>query len=213
MAVHDRLMDLYNRLYTCFGPRNWWPADTPFEVLVGAVLTQNTSWSNVEQAVRNLKSIAPLSPAMLWTLPEEVLKQAIRPAGYYNQKARKLRAFLHVLFQRFHGDLDALFALDTESLRPCLLEISGIGPETADSILLYAAQRPVFVIDRYTIRVLSRHAFLPEEASYAEAQRFMTDHLPEETALYNEFHALFVEVGKRHCRPRPLCTGCPLEEL
>lgn len=209
----ERLLALYDKLYASFGPRHWWPADTPFEVIVGAVLTQNTAWSNVERAIRNLQSIAPLTPDLLRSLPEEVLKQAIRPAGYFNQKARKLRAFLAVLFGRFEGNLDTLFALDTETLRQCLLEISGIGPETADSILLYAAKRPVFVIDRYTIRVLSRHAFLPEDTSYAEAQRYMTDHLPEETGLYNEFHALFVELGKRYCRPRPLCSGCPLEDL
>jgi endonuclease-3 related protein len=210
--VHDRLQELYDKLYDRFGPGNWWPADTPFEVIVGAILTQNTAWTNVEKALNNLKSIAPLTPELLWNLPETSLKQAIRPAGYYNQKAKKLRAFLHVLFRQYDGDLEAMFTLDTEALRQCLLEISGIGPETADSILLYAAERPVFVIDRYTIRALSRHAFLPEEATYPEAQQFMTDHLPEDTALYNEFHALFVELGKNFCKPRPLCSGCPLED-
>jgi len=211
--MHDRLLNLYDRLYARFGPRHWWPADTPFEVIVGAILTQHTAWTNVEKALANLKAIAPLAPDLLWTLPEGSLEQAIRPAGYYNQKARKLRSFLAVLFQRFHGSLEEMLSLETEALRACLLAISGIGPETADSILLYAAGRPVFVIDRYTLRALSRHGFLPEEATYPEAQQFLTDHLPEDTALYNEFHALFVELGKQFCKPRPACAGCPLEDL
>lgn len=211
--MHDRLQEVYDRLHAHFGPRHWWPADSPFEVVVGAILTQNTAWTNVEKALGNLKAIAPLTPTTLRNLPDPHLKQAIRPAGYYNQKAKKLRAFLRVLFEQFDGSPESLFALDTDTLRSTLLAISGIGPETADSILLYAAGRPVFVIDRYTIRALSRHAFLPEEATYVEAQQFMTDHLPEDTALYNEFHALFVELGKQFCKPTPACAGCPLEEL
>jgi len=210
--VADRLETLYERLLSRFGPRGWWPADTPFEVVVGAILTQNTAWRNVEKAIENLKALGPLTPAVLRETSEDALRAAIRPAGYFNQKTRRLQGFLRVLFEEFGGDLGALFALDTASLRDRLLAISGIGPETADSILLYAAQRPVFVIDAYTIRVLTRHGFLPEETTYAEVQQYVTDHLPEDTALFNEFHALFVAVGKEFCRPQPRCAGCPLED-
>jgi endonuclease-3 related protein len=211
--VLDRLETLYDRLSSHFGPRHWWPADTRFEVVVGAILTQNTAWKNVEKALSNLKALGPLTPDLLRETPEPRLKEAIRPAGYYNQKSRRLRGFLNVLFEQYEGDIETLFALDTWDLRERLLEISGIGPETADSILLYAAERPVFVIDTYTIRVLTRHGFLSDETSYPEAQQYMMDHLPDDTALYNEFHALFVAVGKDFCRPRPRCEGCPLEGL
>jgi len=211
--VHDRLLLLFDRLHAHFGPRHWWPADTPFEVIVGAILTQNTAWKNVEKALENLKALGSLTPAFLRAMPETVLKEAIRPAGYYNQKAKKLLAFLRFLYEEHNGDLSHLFALDTDDLRAGLLSVSGIGPETADSIVLYAAERPVFVVDRYTVRILSRHAFLPEETTYPEAQRFLMDRLPEDVPLYNEFHALFVALGNRFCRPRPLCDGCPLEDL
>ena len=207
------LEEVYDRLSSFFGPRNWWPADTPFEVIVGAILTQNTAWANVEKAISNLRQQDLLTPERMWTLPEESLKTAIRPAGYFNQKARRLRGFLRVLFEEYDGQVDTLFSLETDTLRSALLATSGIGPETADSILLYAARRPVFVIDTYTIRVLVRHGFLSEETNYHEAQRFMTDHLPVDTALYNEFHALFVALGKDYCKPRPRCEGCPLEAL
>jgi endonuclease-3 related protein len=211
--MNDKLLDIYRILLDHYGPREWWPAETPFEVVVGAILTQNTSWKNVEKAIANLKQFGPLTPEALLRLPEETLSEAIRPSGYYRQKGKRLRNFLGMLSDRFEGRLDALFDLPTEILREELLALSGIGPETADSILLYAAGRPVFVIDTYTIRILSRHEVLPEETHYAEAQQWVTDHLPENIQLFNEFHALLVNVGKDFCRPRPKCSGCPLEGL
>lgn len=209
--MNDKLLDIYRILFDHYGPREWWPAETPFEVVVGAILTQNTAWRNVEKAIANLKRFGPMTPEALFRLPEEALAEAIRPSGYYRRKGKRLRNFLAMLSDRFECRLDALFDLPTETLREELLAVSGIGPETADSILLYAAGRPVFVIDTYTIRILSRHELLPEETSYAEAQQWVTDHLPEDVQLFNEFHALLVNVGKDFCRPRPKCSGCPLE--
>ncbi len=209
--MNEKLLDIYRILFDHYGPREWWPAETPFEVVVGAILTQNTAWRNVEKAIANLKQFGPLTPEALSRLPEETLAEAIRPSGYYRQKGKRLRNFLGMLSDRFEFRLDALFDLPTETLREELLALSGIGPETADSVLLYAAGRPVFVIDTYTIRVLSRHELLPEETSYAEAQQWVTDNLPEDVQLFNEFHALLVNVGKDFCRPRPKCSGCPLE--
>ncbi len=209
--MSDRLLDIYRILFEHYGPRRWWPADTPFEVVVGAILTQNTAWRNVEKAIANLKGLGPLTPETLRRLPEAALYETIRPAGYYRQKGKRLRNFLALLFDRFDGRLEALFELPTESLREELLSLSGIGPETADSILLYAAGRPVFVIDTYTLRIFTRHELLPEETFYAEAQQWITDRLPEDVQLYNEFHALLVNAGKDFCRPRPKCAGCPLE--
>ena len=165
----------------------------------------------MEKAITNLKQLGPLTPEGLLRLPEEALSDAIRPSGYYRRKAIRLRNFLKLLSDKFHCRLDSLFDLPTETLREELLSVSGIGPETADSILLYAAARPVFVIDAYTIRILSRHQLLPEETSYEEAQQWITDHLPKDSQLFNEFHALLVAVGKDFCRPRPKCPGCPLE--
>ncbi len=209
--MNNKLLDIYRILFDHYGPREWWPAETPFEVVVGAILTQNTAWRNVEKAIANLKQLGPLTPEALFRLPEETLAEAIRPSGYYRRKGKRLRNFLGMLSDRFECRLDALFDLPTETLREELLALSGIGPETADSILLYAAGRPVFVIDTYTIRILSRHELLPEETSYAEAQQWVTDHLPEDVQLFNEFHALLVNVGKDFCSPRPKCSGCPLE--
>jgi endonuclease-3 related protein len=209
--MNDKLLDIYRILLDHYGPRGWWPAETPFEVVVGAILTQNTAWKNVEKAIANLKQFGPLTPEAIFRLPEETLSEAIRPSGYYRQKGKRLRNFLGMLTDRFDSRLDALFDLPTETLREELIALSGIGPETADSILLYAAGRPVFVIDTYTIRILSRHELLPEETSYAEAQQWVTDNLPEDIQLFNEFHALLVNVGKDFCRPRPKCSGCPLE--
>jgi len=209
--MNDKLLDIYRILFDHYGPREWWPAETPFEVVVGAILTQNTAWKNVEKAIANLKQLGPLTPEALFRLPEETLAEAIRPSGYYRQKGKRLRNLLGMLSDRFECRLEALFDLPTETLREELLALSGIGPETADSILLYAAGRPVFVIDTYTIRILLRHELLPEETSYAEAQQWVTDHLPEDVQLFNEFHALLVNVGKDFCRPRPKCPGCPLE--
>ena len=210
--MHDRLFELYNLLLRHFGPTGWWPADTPFEMVAGAILTQNTAWKNVEKALKNLARLEALTPEGLMQLPEDILRDAVKPAGYFNQKSKRLRGFLQMLMDEYEGNLENLFVLPTDSLRHWLLRITGIGPETADSILLYAAERPVFVIDTYTVRILSRHSILPEDVTYDEAQQYMMDHLPLEVPLYKEFHALLVYTGKDFCRPKPLCPGCPLED-
>lgn len=203
---------IYRRLRTRFGPQGWWPAETPFEVIVGAILTQNTAWGNVERAVANLKAARLLSARGLTRVPRRRLARLIRPSGYFNQKALKLKAFMAFLKREYGGSLAAMGRAPTAALRAKLLAVHGIGPETADSILLYALGRPVFVVDAYTVRVLSRHGLLPPGARYEEAQRFLTARLPRGARLFNEFHALFVRVGKEFCGTRPRCGGCPLEE-
>lgn len=204
------LLDLYDRLYRAFGPRHWWPGDSPFEVVVGAILTQNTAWRNVKKAIDNLKATGLLSPHALHHVPVEDLATVIRPAGYYNIKARRLKHFVQFLVQESAGDLVHLLAGDVESLRTRLLSINGIGPETADSILLYAGNKATFVIDTYTRRILFRHNLLPEESSYDEVRSFFMDCLEPDAAMFNEYHALLVHVGHTYCLKRnPKCTECP----
>ena len=208
--MKNRLMEMYKRLLSFFGPQNWWPADTPFEVVIGAILTQNTNWKNVEKAIENLKKEGFLSIPELYNISEQRLASLIRPAGYYNIKAKRLKNFISHVMENHNGDLEDLFSLDTESLRKELLSIKGIGPETADSILLYAAKRPVFVVDAYTYRILRRHELIWDDASYDELQELFMKDLPHDETLFNEFHALIVETGKRFCKKRPLCEDCPL---
>lgn len=203
---------LYERLMGCYGPQGWWPGEGRFEIIVGAILTQNTNWGNVEKALGNLKAAGCLTPAGLYGLAVERLAELIRPAGYFNVKAQRLRHFLDWLFVRFDGDLDAAGALSTEGLRGELLAIKGIGPETADSICLYAFEKPVFVVDAYTARILGRHGMIWPEAGYEEIREFFEGGLAREARLFNEFHALLVRLGKTHCRPKPQCSGCPLED-
>jgi len=207
---------IYTSLLDHFGPQNWWPADSPFEVMVGAVLTQNTNWANVSRAINTLKSENLLSPVLLYELPLEILSEKIRPSGYYNLKAKRLKNLLDLVVEEVEisGSLDSFFSQDRDVLREKLLTVKGIGPETADSILLYAAEKPVFVVDTYTYRFLSRHGLIGEESSYQEIQEFFMDNLPEETALFNEYHALIVQLGKEFCKKRrPLCRECPLREF
>ena len=204
------LLDLYSRLYKAFGPRDWWPGDTTFEVVVGAILTQNTAWRNVRKAISNLKSRSLLSPQALYHVPVQDLATVIRPAGYYNIKARRLKHFVRFLFQESAGDLDRLLAEDIDTLRGKLLSINGIGPETADSILLYAGDKPTFVVDAYTRRILFRHNLIPEETSYDEVRDFFMDCLEPDAFMFNEYHALLVHVGHTFClKKNPKCTGCP----
>ena len=204
------LLDLYSRLYKAFGPRHWWPGDSPFEVVVGAILTQNTAWRNVEKAIGNLKAGNLLSPYALYHVPIQDLATLIRPAGYYNIKARRLKHFVQFLFRESTGNLDRLFAEDVDTLRSKLLSINGIGPETADSILLYAGNKPTFVVDGYTKRILFRHCLMPEEASYDEVRDFFMDCLEPDAAMFNEYHALLVHLGHAFCAKRkPKCSGCP----
>lgn len=193
-----------------FGPRGWWPGETPFEVMVGAILTQNTNWKNVERAIENLTRERVLHPKKMLALHPATLASLIRPAGYYRVKARRLRSFLKYFVETYDGDAGRMAPRPLEELRPELLGVSGIGPETADSILLYALEKPVFVIDAYTKRILVRHGLCAEEDDYHALQELFVDHLPAEVPLYNEYHALIVETGKEYCRPKPRCEECPL---
>ncbi len=194
------------------GHQNWWPAETPFEVCVGAILTQNTNWSNVERAIKNLKQAGLLSPEGIAAAEDERLFGLIKPAGFYKQKAKRLKAFSKWLLEQ--GGLDALKDTPTETLREMLLSIKGVGHETADSILLYALDRPVFVVDAYTYRIFLRHNLIYEEITYNELQELFMRNLPEDVELFKEYHALLVEVGKRFCKKKkPLCGGCPLEGI
>ncbi len=204
------LRSVYDELFKTWGPQHWWPGRTPFEVAVGAILTQHTSWTNVEKAIQRLRAARALTPRAMHHAELADLAEWIRPAGYYNVKARRLRAFTTFLFSKFGGRLNRLFALDTSALRGALLSVKGIGPETADSIILYAAHRPVFVIDAYTRRMLDRHGWLDASASYDEAARLFTAALPADTSLYNEYHALIVRLGKTYCGTKPRCEACPL---
>ena len=204
------MLDLYGRLHRAFGPRHWWPGDTAFEVAVGAILTQNTAWRNVKKAVDNLKAKGLLSADSLLHIPVGDLASAIRPAGYYNVKARRLKHFVRFLFQESNGDLSRLMAQDLDTLRNTLLAVNGIGPETADSILLYAGNKPTFVVDTYTKRILSRHRLLPEDASYNEVRDFFMDCLEPEVPMFNEYHALLVHLGHTFCwKTNPKCRKCP----
>lgn len=207
------LEEIYQRLLARFGPQHWWPGDTPLEIMVGAVLTQNTNWENVEKAIANLKAADLLDLQRLAELPTSLLAELIRPSGYYNLKAVRLHNLLRAITAE-HDSLDSFFAADRETLREQLLAIKGIGPETADSILLYAAEKPTFVIDAYTHRLLLRHDLIWEESDYHEMQELFLASLPEEVALFNEYHALIVRVGKEYCRKsRPRCGECPLREM
>jgi len=205
------LNSVYNKLYSHFGPQYWWPAETYFEVIVGAILTQNTNWLNVEKAIKNLKDKKLLTPAKLHRLPQERLAPFIKSTGYYNIKAKRLKEFLNFLFKSYQGSLLRLSLADTQVLRKQLLCVNGIGPETADSILLYALNKPVFVIDAYTKRILSRHRFIKEDSSYEETQNLFMKNLKNDIKLYNEYHALLVKLGKEFClKNKPKCNICPL---
>ncbi len=207
----SHLPEIFSRLLAHFGPQQWWPAESPFEVMVGAILTQNTNWGNVERAMARLKIEGVLFPHVLNELPPATLAEYIRPAGYFNLKSRRLKNFARFFVERFNGDVAAMRAVPLAALREELLNVHGIGPETADSILLYAALQPSFVIDAYTYRVLRRHVLVHEDATYDELRALFMDALPADTTYFNEFHALFVAAGKNYCRPKnPRCSDCPL---
>jgi endonuclease-3 related protein len=204
----------YDALFLAYGPQHWWPGRTRFEIIVGAILTQNTSWTNVELAIRNLRREKLLSPAALQRVPLDDLAQLIRSSGYFRQKARKLKAFVHFLYRQYGGSLDKMFATSTAKLREQLLQVHGIGPETADSILLYAGNHPVFVVDAYTRRILERHGLAHGKHSYEEIRRLFEQNLPATPSLFNEYHALIVHTGKHFCRKRkPDCQRCPLKSF
>jgi endonuclease-3 related protein len=207
------LEKIYARLLAAFGPQHWWPGDSPFEVMVGAVLVQNTSWKNVEKAIGRLKEEDLLDPHALYRVSSSELEEWIRPAGYYRVKTRRLRNLLEFLIVRYDGSLEAMFSTHVATLREELLAVNGIGPETADSILLYAGGLPVFVVDTYTHRVLARHGWIEFEADYFALQDHFQSGLPNDAALFNEYHALLVRLGHLHCRKTPKCDGCPLFDL
>jgi endonuclease III related protein len=205
------LLDIYRKLYHAFGPQHWWPGDTPFEIAVGAILTQNTNWGNVEKAIQNLKSRDALSAKVIHTMPVEDLAELIRPSGYFNIKTTRLKSFINFLMKEYHGSMKRMITGEVHQLREKLLSVNGIGPETADSILLYALGKPVFVIDAYTKRVLSRHRILDDRRSYDEFQALFHATLKKDEKLFNEYHALFVKLGKTFCKKsKPLCATCPL---
>jgi endonuclease-3 related protein len=205
-------LDTYRRLHDAYGPQHWWPGDTPFEVMVGAILTQNTAWSNVERAIANLKAAHALDGTALLDLPEASLAELIRPAGYFNVKTRRLKALCAYL--RAEAALSCpehlAFKAEVGELRRRLLAVHGIGEETADSILLYALDLPIFVVDAYTRRIFGRLGLLAGDESYAAIQALFHAQLPHDRALYNEYHALIVRLGKEACRPKPRCGACPL---
>ena len=208
-----RLLGTYDILLKRFGEQNWWPADSEFEVVIGAILTQSTSWKNVEKAIRNLKKKDVLNPEALYKIDVKNLSGLIRPAGYHNAKARKLKEFINYLHKNYEGNLSLMFQVPAENLRNELLSIWGIGPETADSIMLYAAGKPVFVVDAYTKRIFSRHGFVDGDIDYYGLKDFSEKNLPKDARVLNEFHALLVRLGKEHCRKtKPVCIGCPLEK-
>lgn len=201
----------YNSLFTAFGPQHWWPGKTPFEIVVGAILTQNTSWTNVERAIANLRRNRLLTPTAIERASAQTIEELIRPSGYFRQKTRKLKAFCTFLRYEYGGSLKKMFAQPTATLRDQLLKVFGIGPETADSILLYAGNHPVFVVDAYTKRMFARHGWVREDAKYDDVRWLVERQSPGDSARFNELHALIVQTGKRYCRTRePLCGECPL---
>jgi endonuclease-3 related protein len=204
---------IYVALLKSFGPQHWWPGDTPFEIMVGAVLTQNTNWGNVEKAIAQLKREGLLSLEAMRDVPVEKLAKAIRPAGYFNVKARRLKNLVYFIVHQYGGDLKKMKGEPSDVLRRQLLSVNGVGPETADSILLYALDKPVFVVDAYTRRFLRRHNLIEEKADYHDIQRLFTDVLPADALVFNEYHALIVRLGKDVCRPSARCEVCPLNRI
>jgi len=207
------LKKIYKILFRSFGPQHWWPARTPFEVIVGAILVQNTSWNNAKRATDHLKSRQLLVAKKLNALDLKTLALLIRPAGYFNVKAKRLKNFLTFFLDRYGADIKKMKAQDGMHLRRELLGVSGIGPETADSILLYALSKPFFVVDAYTRRIFSRHGIIKKDVSYETIQRMFMQHLVCDVQLYNEYHALIVKVAKDFCRTTSLCEECPLRCL
>lgn len=205
------LRHTYELLYAALGPQHWWPGESPFEVMVGAVLVQNTAWRNVERAIENLRAAGLMEPRALYALSADDLAELIRPAGYYRVKSQRLRNLLKLVVESHGASLDEMFATELDILRPLLLSIPGIGPETADAILLYAGGHATFVVDTYTHRVLARHGWIGYDATYNEIKELFETNLPDNAKLYNEYHALLVRVGKDYChRSKPKCEACPL---
>ena len=205
--------EIYERMLAAYGPQHWWPGNSPFEVIVGAILTQSAAWTNVEKAIENLKASDALSPAAIRRLPQAELAELVYPSGYYNAKAKKLKAFADWLDVRFDDDLEAMASEDLDTLRAELLEVHGIGEETADDILLYALGKTAFVVDAFTRRLFSRLGLAPDQGDYSEYQAIFTANLPPDQEMFGEYHALVVRHAKDVCKKRPLCHGCCLLDL
>ncbi len=212
IVLENSLLRIYDILFKRFGPQHWWPGDTPFEIVLGAILTQNTSWLNVTKAIQNIKNNGCLEPEALYHLNINQLAGLIKPSGYYKIKAQRIKAFMDHLYCKHYGSLEHLFAREINTLRKELLGIKGIGHETADSIILYAANKPIFVVDAYTRRIFYRHGFFPEKWPYERIQSFFMDILPKSAEIYNEYHALIVKLGKEYCKKKFNCQECPLRE-
>ncbi len=212
-STNQALQIIYQKLSARYGPQYWWPAQEPFEVIVGAILTQSAAWGNVEKAIASLKKAGALNPQSLRRLSPPELARLVRSSGYYNAKARKLKSFAQWLGENYNDSLERLFDNDIDCLRQQLLGIYGIGQETADSIILYAAGKPIFVIDAYTRRIISRVGLAPKSDSYAAYQSFFMSNLPADATFFNEYHALLVNLAKHICRTRPLCGGCCLADI
>ena len=212
-SVSRALLNIYHQLMARYGRQYWWPAQEPFEIIVGAILTQSAAWGNVEKAIANLKSAKALSPAALCRLTLSEVAGLIRPCGYYNAKALKLKSLAHWLGEYYDDDLSKLFANNIDHLRQQLLSVHGIGQETADSIILYADNKPIFVIDAYTRRIINRIGLAPDSNSYTAYQNLFMHNLPAGAQLFNEYHALLVCLGKSVCRNHPLCHQCCLNNI
>jgi endonuclease III related protein len=212
MKKEERLLKIFQLLLDRFGKRNWWPGETPLEVVIGAILTQNTSWKNVEKAIENLKKHEALDFQTLYRMEKETLAQLIRSSGFYNIKSNRLKNIVNLICEKYLSNLSELKDYDTIIIREILLDIDGIGKETADSIILYALEKPIFVIDAYTKRFLQNHKLFDGKYEYDEMQAFFMSNLPHDTYLFNEYHALIVTLCQNYCRKLPACKGCPLEE-
>jgi endonuclease-3 related protein len=208
-----KLIKIYQKLYSSIGPRHWWPGDSPFEVIIGAILTQNTSWKNVEIAIRALKEKNLLDPLKLYRVGDRLLANTIKSSGFFNIKAKRIKTFMRFLFENYQGSLKKMFSENLTPLREKLLKINGIGPETADSILLYAGGKPIFVVDAYTKRILARHNLISKTASYSEIQELFMENLKKDAGMFNEYHALLVYTGKYFCKKTPNCEDCPMKGL
>ena len=210
--MKDILIKIYRTLYQTYGPRHWWPGETSFEVMVGAILTQNTSWRNVEKAIQKLKGKGVLNPEGIHHLKRSKLARLIKSSGYYRIKTDRLKSFIDFLFEEYDGNIKKMGRERLGELREKLLGVKGIGPETADSILLYGLKKPIFVVDAYTRRILSRRGIISEKASYEKVQKLFMEYLPCDEKLFNEYHALFVYLGKTVCKKIPRCDICPLRD-
>jgi endonuclease-3 related protein len=213
MTIRERLAQFYGRMSAHYGPTHWWPGDSPFEIAIGAILTQNTAWTNVEKAIENLKRAGLLDVRAMLAAPEEALETALRPSGYFRQKTQKVKRFCAHLIAHYDGRMDRMARRPLDELRKELLGLKGIGPETADDILLYACDKTVFVVDAYTHRIFSRHGFIPAKIGYEDLRAFFEGNLEPDGHTFKEYHGLIVWVGKDFCRKQPRCAECPLGPL